>query len=423
MRIIEMIVRNVKRIQEIEIRPNGDMVVISGKNNQGKTTALDCIFLAFGGGDASRAIDNVIRDGESYAEVEIDIGEYKVWRSWELRDDNSIKKTMKLFDADGTQIKTAPQKILNSLMAGKWFNPLAFSDMDEKEKVAELMRAIGKADELEQLDKERDELFDKRTDINRNAKSARAEANAIERYGDDVPDDEFSTADVVKFMQEAQEHIDANAAVAKRYDESVELLTKCEEKVIKLEKELASAITERDEQQKITIADKKAFLALEAPPDIADLQTKASDLDASNTKVRDKKRRLVLVEKAKGLEKESTDLTAAIEAKDKEKSDIVLNAELPVEGLDLGPDGVIFNGQTIKDCSESQRLRVSVAIGMALNPELRIMRITGGSVLDSDSLQMIREMAGELDYQVWIERVDDQEASVFLEDGKVLWAA
>jgi hypothetical protein len=57
---------------------------------------------------------------------------------------------------------------------------------------------------------------------------------------------------------------------------------------------------------------------------------------------------------------------------------------------------------------------------MALNPELRVLRIDDGSYLDSDSLEALRGMANAEDYQIWCERVeDDDRATVVIEDGRV----
>lgn len=46
--------------------------------------------------------------------------------------------------------------------------------------------------------------------------------------------------------------------------------------------------------------------------------------------------------------------------------------------------------------------------------------IKDGSLLDSKSMQIINEMAGTNDYQVWIERVDESgKVGFYIEDGNV----
>ncbi len=59
-------------------------------------------------------------------------------------------------------------------------------------------------------------------------------------------------------------------------------------------------------------------------------------------------------------------------------------------------------------------------MAMALNPKIRVIRITDGSLLDSENLALIEEMAGEHDFQIWIEKVDESgSVGITIEDGQV----
>ena len=89
-------------------------------------------------------------------------------------------------------------------------------------------------------------------------------------------------------------------------------------------------------------------------------------------------------------------------------------------GLGFDDDGVTLDGVPFAQASAAEQLRVSVAMAMALNPKVRIIRITDGSLLDSENLALIEEMAGANGFQVWIERVDESGAvGVVIEDGEV----
>jgi hypothetical protein len=49
-----------------------------------------------------------------------------------------------------------------------------------------------------------------------------------------------------------------------------------------------------------------------------------------------------------------------------------------------------------------------------------VIRISDGSLLDSDSLALLAEMATEGDYQIWIEMVDSTgKVGISIEDGAV----
>ena len=57
---------------------------------------------------------------------------------------------------------------------------------------------------------------------------------------------------------------------------------------------------------------------------------------------------------------------------------------------------------------------------MALNPTVRVLRVTDGSLLDSENLELLAELAREHDFQVWVERVDESgTVGVVIEDGQV----
>jgi hypothetical protein len=60
------------------------------------------------------------------------------------------------------------------------------------------------------------------------------------------------------------------------------------------------------------------------------------------------------------------------------------------------------------------------AIAMAANPELRVLRIKDGSLLDENGLRLVAEMADAGDYQVWIEQVDTSgKVGIVMEDGAI----
>lgn len=79
-----------------------------------------------------------------------------------------------------------------------------------------------------------------------------------------------------------------------------------------------------------------------------------------------------------------------------------------------------FNGVPFVQASAAERLKVSVAMAMALNPELRVICIRDASLLDDDSKRALMALAEEHDYQIWYEVVGDGgEVGVVIEDGEV----
>lgn len=69
MRIVELEIENFKKISAALIEPKGNVVVLTGKNGSGKSTAIDAVEWAFGG--EKHSPEEPIRTGQKEAKVRI----------------------------------------------------------------------------------------------------------------------------------------------------------------------------------------------------------------------------------------------------------------------------------------------------------------------------------------------------------------
>ncbi len=105
---------------------------------------------------------------------------------------------------------------------------------------------------------------------------------------------------------------------------------------------------------------------------------------------------------------------------DKKKADALAKVKFPIDGLGFDDSGVTFYGVPFVQASAAEQLRVSAALAMATDPELRILQVRDGSLLDSDSMAVLEELAAEHDFQVWVEVVDESGSlGIVIEDGSV----
>ena len=118
---------------------------------------------------------------------------------------------------------------------------------------------------------------------------------------------------------------------------------------------------------------------------------------------------------------EADNLTSKMEEIDQRKAMLISNANFPVEGMSFDENGVLYNGLPFKQEGTAGQIRISVAMGLAMNPKLKVILIRDGSLLDADNLAMIGKMAEEAGAQIWVEKVteDGQGVSVIIEDGMV----
>jgi hypothetical protein len=152
---------------------------------------------------------------------------------------------------------------------------------------------------------------------------------------------------------------------------------------------------------------------------LSDISMQLGEVEQTNSKVAENKRRLELtlqLETFKSLVKAQTEKMDEMEA---EKQAMLAAAEFPLQGLTVSDELVTFNGIPFQDCAASEQLKISLAIGMTINPTLRVMRVIDGSLLDEDNLELVRQVAKSNDYQIWLESCQPGIPGIIIEQGKV----
>ena len=420
MRIVRLTAQNLKRLKAVEITPEGDVVIISGANGAGKTSVLDAIYFAVAGVGAQKDTPVPIRKGETDAHVELDLGDMTVTRKW-----HGDKSTLVVSAKDGARYPS-PQAMLDGLIGRLSFDPLAFSNMSPKDQRATLLGMIDY--DVERTRNTRRGFYDDRTEIGRSVtrlKGALAEMPVID---EEVPDEEVASAEVLAELDEAQRVHDARREAqqsivsqeedSERHDSRADELEQELERITRLvtaERAMAYACREQ------AVLTRQVLEETPEPPALDAFQERLEQLEEVNGKVRARKSRAQVVDALEQAEGEVAKLTTRIDELDAEMQAAIASAHLPIEGLTVTDDEVLFAGIPFSQCSSGERLRVSLAMAMALNPELRVLRITDGSLLDSANMALIADMAADQDYQVWIERVDENATvGVHIEDGEVV---
>ena len=91
------------------------------------------------------------------------------------------------------------------------------------------------------------------------------------------------------------------------------------------------------------------------------------------------------------------------------KTKTISEAGMPVDGLGFNESGVTFDEVPLSQCSDGQKRLISARIGMAMNPDLRVLWVNDASLLDTDSINDLKAMADEHGYQLWLEQVSDED--------------
>lgn len=417
MKILKLTAENLKRIRAVEIVPTDDLVVISGANGQGKTSVMDAISFALGGAKASKETLRPIRDGEDEAKVTLELGDKDgvdmiVRRHW-----TESGTTVTVQAADGARYGS-PQQVLDTFIGRLSFDPYEFANMDPKKQLKTLLELVELPFDPDELQAKRAGIFEHRTDVNRELKAVAARLDGAKKPPPGTgPQEEFSVGQIVSELRAAQEH-ERVVQDLKQAIESLEVNLDFKDRQIKeLEEARAEIVMSIEEAkrdlERVTADDSEV-------PDIAEIQTRLETVEVVNQDIRDFNAKLELWAQFNAYEAEAKELTKQLEGIDNDKADALEHAQMPIAGLGFNEDGVTFNGLPFAQSSGAEKLRVSTAMAIALNPKLRVIRITDGSLLDRANMQFLKELAEANDFQIWIERVEDTEfMGVVIEDGLV----
>ena len=429
MKIIKLEAQNVKRLKAVTIEPNGNMIVIGGENGNGKSSTLDAILYGMGG--KSAICKEPLRRGEKKGQTVITTDTLVIKRTFT----EGGGGTLTVENKEGASYKS-PQAILDALVGEIAFDPLSFAN-EEGKQLERLKRLVGL--DFSKQDAERKALYDERTAVNREYKAALARFNAAPKQ-DVPPDTQPEKVDVAALMREFDSAQAVNAASAKKRNDLEDIRTATKDldaDIRDIKKRIEDLQAELYEMERTRAglvnegADLEAVVDALVDTDTQPIKDRIASAQAINDSIRDRaearstairanaeKDRLKVESDAKQAESEA--ITARIDAVDRQKAEALAGAKFPIPGLSFDDTGVIYNGLPLEQASDAEKLRVSVAIGLAMNPELKVLLIRNGSLLDENSLRMVAEMAEAADAQVWMERVGHgKECSVIIEDGMV----
>lgn len=422
LRIIRLNAHNLKRLTAVDITPRGSVVQITGPNGSGKSSVLDAIYFALSG---ERGIDpQPIRTGEKRARVRLDLGEFIVTRQW-----TEGGTSLKVESEDGKTKYPSPQKLLDDLLGSLTFDPLEFSRMDAPSQ-ARTLQVLAGLGGLEAFDVRAKEAYDKRTEVNRQVNSLTERIALIDSEIDKKMD--CTLVDVGALLQKMQDAAEVNSTIERRklaQEADHRTLQDAKGRVTDAENAIAALLEQKERYEEDVRLVERAIAAhtpLEAPVEISILKRDVQEAQAANasrekqTHVRAQRDHIVV--EAQAAQATSHALTDEIDNAKREKREKIAAAAFPVDGLLLGEDGqVLYRGLPFEQASSAEQLRVSVAIAMAANPKLKVLRVKDGSLLDDHSLKLISEMVELADYQLWIERVDTSGlVGIVMQDGGVV---
>jgi len=395
-RVMRLSIKHIKGVRSVEIVAHPVINEIAGKNGSGKSSVLDSIPWAIGG--KRNIIGKALRDGSAKGEIVVETEDLTVRRVFSESGDTKLVAASK----DGKKIG---QRELDGLFSTFSFDPLLFSGMPPAEQLGVLQQLAGTefCAAFAALGTQIEEAAAERTLANRELSRVGAIPEVAETQRVDV-------GELLTDLRKAQTWNREQIARGANIQNSASLIASLERQIA----DLQSTVEEHKT---------RAATLLKPEPTIPEdgLQQKLTEAGAQNQRAdayAEYQRRVT--EKA-----ERARVANAAEAKLSELRDrreaLSGQATLPLPGVEFGEQGLRVNGRPWENLSSSEALRISARIGMLLAPELRVMFIKDGSLLDDDSFAEFRRLLEETGFQGWIETVGRGHGdAIIMEAGEVV---
>ena len=393
MKIIRLKINNVLNLTAIDVRPDPNVNKVSGKNAAGKSNLLETIRFSLLG---KRAMPKKpLKEGAKKGDIVVELDDYIV----------NVKITKNgeywnVTDKKGLPV-SSPQSLLKELVGPISFDPLALLDEDQKKLRAVLLELVGI--DLDAFDTKIKSLRDERTIVGRTMKSSKALLEAC-TYHDDAPEQEVC---VVKLSNEYRAASETNQQIKEAGDE----IDRFQLAIV----EAKRIIEDNEKAIKIRID----YLQSNAIIDTAAITEKMNNVETTNKKVRDN------IEYARqegayvGERQVWNGLSEQLEELENEKDKALSNAKMPVSGLGVDDEGVVYEGIPLAQVNKAKRIEIGTAIHIAMNPKLKVMFVDANA-FDEETEAAIEAAVKDKDFQLFEEVVDDtSETGIHLVDGTI----
>lgn len=411
LKVEKLKVKNIMKIKEVNICPKSELVLIAGVNAVGKTSVIKSLEISLRGRKAMAGITKIVNDEEKEADIIADFGDIVIKRHFT----DEGKEDLKVLRKDGTEIKKTPQGVLNA-MRNKMLKPYEFKEMKPKEQKKLLINSLNLDIDLPKLEGEREKIYDLRTVKGHNRDNAKAHLEKMEipESWEDMPIKEISVGKLVDELNRRRDHNQSieNAETQIEYHEH---------RKADFVKQLERIKTEIREEKK-NIADNEKFLKENIKIDETEIRSEIDKVEEKNIRIRESLKYREKYKEFKKFNSEYKNFTKQIKDIDKTIEQALVKAKMPIPGLEIYEDGLGIDGLPFAQLAESDQLKAAIGISMGLEPqpEIGVLIIENGRDLDSKNWKIVRKMAKENHYQIWVQYLDESgEIGFIIKEGRV----
>lgn len=438
LRLIRAEITNYKNIEhKIITFDDRRLIVISGANGAGKSSLIQALLSPL----MPKIIPaKPIREGEERASVSLTLagtlhGDRKEYTLDLHFTQANQKGKLYVKNEKGEAITKSVKTVVEGIVGNIGFDIFQFLGATKLKQIQTLKEISGATVEIDKIDIDRKAVYDKRTYTNNRIGELEAIANdhlftneEIERFSAAV-----DLAPLNKELSEVSDKINEWSRIesgVKEFERNLIYITneniqkRAEVDALKkqievLEEQIAANVLKGDE----IIAKRdggRAWLEKNPKPDAVAVTEKIKRANEHNQKCAQVKS---LAEKHKeliDLKQKSSELTVALEGFDARKTQVLENSKLPVKGLTFTDEEIFYEGLPFSEdqIPKSKIIAIGAAISMALNPNLRVIVVNDGSLLDRDTLKTLMKIVEKKGYQLIVEQVDQDGGELSINFGE-----
>ena len=415
-----MKVKNIKitDLRNIEIFEGklGDWNVLEGKNGSGKSTVIDAIFWAIRGKtyfnsdpfrlvkhDKEKAIINLVLEGENR--------EIIINRIFTQPTEGEAKgyDTLRVVDTSGASLG---QKELNAFFSSFTIDPLHIARQKPKDQI-ETIKEIAGVDTTA-IEEDARVIYDKRTEENRELTRLK---NIVTEYAGVEKVEEISVKDLIaerdRKQEENRKYENCEADIRddkEAIEENIEKINRLKDNINDLEgenKEIKLNLEKSEENKK--------NLTLNNLSEITEKINKSEEINENARKYKEKQENIGKLQKQQEIcTKLDTTYKETLDRREK----IIKDSNIPEYITFDKTAGVLVHNIAFSQLNTAEQIKTSIQLGSILTPELKILHIKDGSLLDEDTLKEVKKIVEEHGYQILIERVgEDDQATIVMREG------
>ncbi len=424
---------NFLRLKTANVRfdPDSSMVILSGKNEQGKTSLLQAIWVALGG--PKIAPKEVVRDDAERAELVVDLvpaedpqfdspGRIRVCRSIS----QGGKWSLKIYADGRTNPFRSPQALLDQFFNHLAFDPSEFLRMKPEKQQQVVIQLGGVEDQVKKLKDKRQEVYDERTAANTLVRNAQAAVDRLPQPRPGGQVEEVNTKELLTQLDQRREQRRQNEEQREKlqqlYAEHAELgqqITDAEAELAALQARLED-LRSRQQQVKENGKAQKEVIAALVEPDTQEIEERLAQVDQLNLEARQAREYREAKEELAEHESRAESLTNDLSDIDTQIRTVLAGGKLPIEGLEIREDGgVYFEGRPFEQASSARRLEISLAMGAAMHPRLKFLSLQEASMMDEGTRARVQAWAEEHGFFVLMELATSERIGIHIVDGEI----